>query len=205
MKLCQWTTHLVCAFVATLFAGCAMFRASTTDLDPNQPKHLTAKYDYTDLHALTETLAKEFLATPLMTKQTEPPVLRLGAFQNRTQQHVDTQALGDRVRTLLIQSGKVQFVSEKQREELLKEQDYQAKNAAKGTQVAPGQQLAPRFMMSGALVEITRDSPREVRLSRKEVSYYNLTIEVTDLQSGRIEWTAEKEIVRQASQPLVGW
>ena len=38
---------------AMLLSGCALFRASTTDVDPDKPKHMTAKYDYTDLHQLS--------------------------------------------------------------------------------------------------------------------------------------------------------
>jgi hypothetical protein len=196
---------LLAAATLVLFSGCAMFRASTTELDPNQPKHMSNKYDYTDLHALTQTVTGEFLASPLMARQAQPPMMRLGTIQNRTSQHVDTKALSEQIRTLLLQSNKVQFVSETQREELLKEQDYQARNATRDTQVAAGQQLGPRYMLTGSLVEITQASPREVRISRKEVSYYNLIVEVTDLQSGKIEWTTQKEITRQASQPLIGW
>ncbi|MDI6775287.1 MAG: hypothetical protein QME60_07855 [Verrucomicrobiota bacterium] len=191
--------------VCLLLCGCAMFRASTSDVDPNQPKHMTAKYDYTDLRQLTETVANEFLVSPLMTKQTQPPLMRLGNIQNRTEQHVDTKALGDRIRTLLVQANKVQFVTEAQRDEVLKEQEHQAKHGEKGAQVVQGQQANPRYMLTGSLVEIKTGEPRQVRISRKEVRYYNMTIEVTDLQSGKLEWTTQKEITRQASQPLVGW
>ena len=48
---------------------------------------------------------------------------QLGEFQNRTEQHVDTKALGQGIRTTLMQSGKIQFVAESQRTELLKEQE----------------------------------------------------------------------------------
>jgi hypothetical protein len=188
-----------------LTSGCAMFRSSTEDLDPNQPKHMTAKYDYTDLHQLTQSVASELLADPLLAKPAEPPLMRLGEFQNRTEQHVDTKALSQGMRTLLLQSGKVQFVAESQRAELLKEQEYQSKHGEKDTQVRPGQQANPRYMISGSLIEIKMEEPRQVRISKKEVRYYTLTVEVTDLQTGRLAWSRQKEITRQASQPLIGW
>ena len=188
-----------------LLSGCALFRASTTDVDPDKPKHMTAKYDYTDLHQLTESVANEILAGKLMAKQTQPPLMRLGPIQNRTEQHVDTQALADRIRTLLLQSNKVQFVAEAQREEAVKEQEHQARFGEKGTQIAPSQQANPRYVLNGTLVEIKTEEPAQVRLSRKEVRYYNLTIQVIDLQSTLIECNIEKKITRQASQPLIGW
>ena len=199
------TTSLVLIAGLLQSSGCAMFRASTKDVDPAQPQHATAKYDDTDLRVLTETVAREFLASPLMTRQAQPPLMRLGAIQNRTEQHVDTKALAERMRNLLLQSNKVQFVTEAQRDEILKEQEYQAKQGEKGTQVAAGQQANPRYMITGSLVEIKTDEPRQVRLSRKEWRYYNFNVEVTDLQSGKLEWNVQKEIKRQASKPLVGW
>jgi penicillin-binding protein activator len=191
--------------VAIVSSGCSMFRASTTDMNPDQPQHMTAKYDDTDLHQLTETIAGELLASPFLTKQGQPPLMRLGDIQNNTEQHVNTRTIAERMRTLLLQSNRVQFVGETQREELLKEQEYQAKHGEKGSQMAPGQQANPKYLLAGALSEIKSDEPRQVRLSRKEVRYYNLTVTVMDLQSNKIEWTTEKRIKRQASQPLVGW
>ena len=44
-----------------------------------------------------------------------------------------------------------------------------------------------------------------MRVSRQELNYYKLTVEVTDLESGLIAFTTEKEFARQASKPLIGW
>ena len=129
----------------------------------------------------------------------------IAGVQNRTKRYVDTKALTDRVRTLLFQSGKVQFVNEVQREALLREQGYQAANVTPETQVAVGRQIGAKYMFSGSFVEMEKTSPREVRVSRKEINYYKLTIEVTDLETGLIAWTTEKEFAREARLPLIGW
>jgi PBP1b-binding outer membrane lipoprotein LpoB len=42
-------------------------------------------------------------------------------------------------------------------------------------------------------------------VSRTEINYYKLTVEVTDLESGLIAWTTEKEFARAARLPLIGW
>ncbi len=49
------------------------------------------------------------------------------------------------------------------------------------------------------------EEPRQVRLARREIRYYSLTLEITDLQSAKIAWTRSYEITRLASQPLIGW
>ncbi len=191
--------------VAMLGAGCALFRASTRDMDPAQPHHMTARYDYTDLRQLTRQACEDILASALVAERDTPLLMRLGTIQNRTEQHVDTRALAERLRSLLAQHGNVQFVAETLREDVLKEQEYQARHGEKDSRVLAGQQANPRYLLSGSLVEIRMEEPRQVRLARREIRYYSLTLEITDLQSAKIAWTRSYEITRLASQPLIGW
>jgi PBP1b-binding outer membrane lipoprotein LpoB len=60
-------------------------------------------------------------------------------------------------------------------------------------------------MLTGALVKIKKHTPKQLSLSRQEQVYLQLTIEVTDLQTGLIAWTKQKERVRGASKPVLGW
>ena len=60
-------------------------------------------------------------------------------------------------------------------------------------------------MLSGSITEMRQSSPRQVRVSKQKLSYYKLTLEVTDLETGELLWTGEQEMARQASQPIIGW
>jgi len=126
-------------------------------------------------------------------------------IQNRTTRHIDTKAITDTMRTALINSGKARFVNESRRDELLKEQGYQLANCTPETRVAIGRQLGARYMLTGSLVEIRKQSPRQVRLAKEEQVFYQLTMEITDLESGLIAWTTQKERLRGASKPIIGW
>jgi uncharacterized protein (TIGR02722 family) len=191
--------------MAMLAGGCAAFRASTADVNVEETRHMGSKYDYSDMRSITQGVVNELLAGPFLAGRDSPPVMMVAGVRNATSRYVDTKSLTDRIRTLLFQSGSVQFVNEARREELLKEQGYQAANATPETQVAVGRQLGARYMLSGSLSEMETTSPRQVRVSKQELTYYKLTIEVTDLESGLLAWTTEKEFARQASLPLIGW
>ena len=194
------------AVAAAYFAsGCAAFRASTSDLDVSKPQHVGSTYDFSDLRTLSQTVADEFLASPFLANKAPAPIMMIAGVQNRTARYVDTKGLTDKMRTLLFQSGKVQFVNEARREDLLKEQGYQAANATPETQSAVGKQLGAKYMITGSLIEMQEGSPRQVRVSKQEYTYYKLTIEVTDLETSLLAWTTEKEFARQTSQPLIGW
>ena len=191
--------------VAFMGSGCAMFRASTSNVDVTKEQHMGSTYDFSDLRSFTQNVVDELLASPFLANASAPPVMMTAGVQNRTQQYVDTKGLTDRMRTLMLQSGKVRFVNEARRDELLKEQGFQAAHATPETQVSVGKQLGAKYMMSGSLMEMENTSPRQVRISKQQVNYYKLTIEVSDLETSEIMWTTEKEIARQASQPLIGW
>ena len=60
-------------------------------------------------------------------------------------------------------------------------------------------------MLTGSLIKIKKDTPKQLSLSKLEKVYYQLTVEVTDLQTGLIAWTMQKDRVRGASKPILGW
>jgi penicillin-binding protein activator len=187
-------------------SGCAAFRAGTYDVDLDQPqRHMTATYDYSDMRGLTDKVAGNLINSAFLIKQEKPPILMIAGVQNRTSDYTDTKAMTDRIRTMVLDSGRAQFVNEARRGDLLKEQQYQAKNMTPETQVAIGKQLGAKYMLTGSLIEMASESPRQARVSRQEIKYYKLTIEMTDLQTGLIAWTTEEEFARKASLPLIGW
>jgi uncharacterized protein (TIGR02722 family) len=186
-------------------SGCAMFRSKVQEVDVNEKKHLRADYDYSDMRAISEEISGDLLASPFMGGFAQPPIMMIAGVQNRTSQYVDTKNLTDRMRNLLLQSQKIRFVNETRRDELLKEQGFSAANATPETQVAIGNMLGARYMMSGSLTEMESKSLKQVRVSKTEVKYYKLTFEITDIQSGEICWSNEKEFAREARLPLIGW
>ena len=188
-----------------LLTGCAAFRAQTRGVELDSADPMTERFDFTDLRQVTESFAHELGHSGLVTRHDEAPILMIAGVQNRTSEYLDTKNLTDRLRTLLFQTGNVQFVNEARREDLLREQGYQAAHATPETQAAIGQQLGARYMLSGSLTEMADRSPRQVRVSRTVRRSYKLTLEVTDLETGLLAWTAEREFAREARQPLIGW
>jgi uncharacterized protein (TIGR02722 family) len=201
----MWVRLAVLTAVAHGLAGCAAFRASTQDVSVDEKVHFGANFDHSDMRNITEEVVDELLADPFLGDKDEPPIVMIAGVQNRTSQYVDTKSLTDRIRTLLFKAHAARFVNESRRTDLLNEQGYQAAHATPETQAAVGRQLGAQFMISGSLSEMKQTSPRQARVSKQELKYYKLTMEVTDLVSGELVWTTEKEFARQASKPLIGW
>lgn len=188
-----------------LMSGCAMFRASVAESDVNKPTRMSADYDYEDLRTMGKTIGDLIASSDFIKEMKTTPIFVVMGIQNATMSHIDTKALTDTMRTTIMEAGKAQFVNESRRDDLLKEQGYQLANATPETRVAIGKQLGAGYMLTGRLAEIKKTSPRQVRVSSQEEIYFQLTMEITDLQTGLICWTKQIERARTASKPIIGW
>ena len=197
---------LLAVLLLTVFAaGCSAFRTSISDENPQTASPLTEKYDQRDLLTWADMIADDILSHPFPPPQDASPILVDMGIQNRTQTHADMKAITDTITTKLMNKSGIRLVNASRRDDLLKEQGYQLANSTEDTKVKIGQQLGAKYMLTGSLVEIGRDSGREVRLSKKEDVYYQLTVEITDLETGLIALRKQKDRLRRASKPLIGW
>ena len=194
----------VVSIISMLF-GCSAFRASTREVGVDEDVRYDAKYNYTDMRNVAGNVVDKLMSSSLFMNGIAPPIFMIAGIQNRTSEYVDMKNLSDQMRTKLIQSGRVQFVNAARRDELLAEQGYQAANATPETQTAIGRQIGAKYMMTGSLTEMKQESPRQVRVSKQELRYYKLTVEITDLETSLISWTTEEEFARESSKPLIGW
>lgn len=190
-----------------VLTGCAMFRQKVEDKDVNNLPAYDATYGAQDLRNLSEKVATSIATSDFIKNQPGNLIMIIYGVQPRTTTFVDTQAMTDRLRNTLMQKSgnRIQFVNESRRQELMKEQGFQAQNATDDTRTAIGKQLGAKFMLTGALIEMQKQTGKQVRVSKTELVYYQLTIEITDLETGIIAWSTQEEFARTAREPLIGW
>ena len=201
-----WAKSMVlgCAVMAlSMMVGCS---ASTRDISPDEVVHYDEDYDFSDKKAIVNSLVDSLVNKPPLAARNDRPVLIVYNVANRTSEHIETDAITDDIRQEILQSGKARFVNEVQRETIQKESDYQyGGNVSPETRIARARQVGAEYMISGTLRSIKKNQPKEMRMTKKTLQYYSLTLELTDLQTGLIEWTDNVEIVRESSTPIIGW
>ena len=188
----------------SLMSGCAAFRNSVKSQDPEDAKDMGVWYDQKDMLKWGELISKDIIAHPFMKSNTKPLIADLG-IQNRTKAHLDMQSLADTITTHLLDSGKVRLVNTADRNKLLKEQGFQLANCTMATRSKIGRQLGAKYMLTGGLIEMTQESGKQVRVSKKKNAYYQLTINVTDLETGEIVMKKQRDRLRRESKPILGW
>jgi len=191
--------------VIFLSSGCAAFRQSVETVDVDKAKPMSAKYDYSDLRNMSDEVVDKLLDDSFIQGFKEAPMVAIFGLENRTTIHLDTQAMTDTIRRKLRDARKMRFVNTARRDDLNKEQAYQGTHTSQENRVAVGKQAGAKYMMTGSIIEISKQSGRQVRVSSKEEIYYQLTVEITDLESGEVVTDVQVERARKESKPLIGW
>lgn len=204
VSLCKFTAK-ACLLTSSLLVlgACA---ATTRTLDPDVAQHYDASYDFSDKKQIVTTLTDSLLSSAQVPTEASKPIVIVYGIDNETSEHINTGGITDDIRLALIKSGEYRFINRKQRENVVAEADYQyAGFVAPEQRVSEGRQLGADFILSGTLRSIEKKQARQWRLNKKELIYYSMNLELTDLETGEISWADSVEIARESSRPIIGW
>lgn len=169
--------------------------------NPEQVETLTPEFGSTDLQMIASKMVQSLLASPVITSKPKPPLLYVAAVKNKTDEHIDTQSITDKISTTLIQSGKVQFTAMADiPKELVDQLEYQNKSGLVDPSTAKpvGKHIGADYMLTGEITSIVKKSG-----STKDY-YYKITLKLANIQTAVIEWQDEKEIRKGETKSLFG-
>lgn len=200
------TVHLPlragCSLLGLLFLAWVAGCAGKVDYgDAGAVETVTVDFGSTDLQLIAEKMARSLLASPVLQQRGQPPVLQVSRFRNKTDEHIDTKAITDKIRTALMQSGRVRFVAAEVRDEIVEELEYQQKSGYvdEETRKRIGKMVGAEYLLTGEMTSIRKRSGRKTDL------YFLVTLNLVDLQTALIAWSEQKEIRKEATRPLLGW
>ena len=184
--------------------GLSACAATTKSIDPDSDIHYDANYDFSDKKEIVAALTDSLLSS--VNTESAKPMVIVYAVANETSEHINTGGITDDIRLSLIKSGEYRFINRIQRQNIVKETDYQkAGYVAPEEQISEGRQLGADYILSGTLRSIEKKQPRQWRLNKKKLVYYSMNMELTNLTTGEISWADNVEIARESSQPIVRW
>ncbi len=183
--------------------GCTV---TTREISSDQEVIYDEGYHFSDKKNIVDTLVGSLLSKPPLSITSGKPVMIVYGVANRTSEHISTSAITDDIRQALLESGKVRFINETQRENIASETDYQfGGRVAPKTRIKLARQVGAQYMLTGTLRSIEKKQPRQFRLKKKTLKYYSLNLELTDIETSLIEWADRAEVIREASKPFIGW
>jgi len=198
MRMSGVTLASLLAVFAVSGCGPKAFTKGEYD-DPSRVELLDDKYNEADMQQMADTVIKAVVACGYVANAPKPPVVIVERVQNRTEEHIDTQSLTDKIRTALIKSGKVRFVNKQERGTIDEEYDYHATGAVSGaTAKKKGGQVGADYLLSGALATNVQE------VGNDKFIYYKLTMNLTNIETSTIDCTEEREIRKKFRKRSVG-
>jgi len=172
------------------------------DADTATNEELSGDWSEVDARKTAEILIKQMLGeawySEALTQLGKKPMVLVGKVKNRSNEHINTQVFIKQIQRALILSRKVRFASDKARK-LRQEKEGQITNATDDTAKSMGKELGADYMIFGEINTITD------RRGGKTIKYYQVNLELHNIETGEIVWIGEKKIKKFIQQESRKW
>lgn len=168
--------------------------------DPNKVILLDDKFNENDMQLVSNQLVSSLVEYGKIKTAKEPPIVMVGNVKNRTAEHIDVKMITDKIRTEVMKSGKFRFSDKGSRDEVAEEYDYQAGGFVdQKTAVKKGRQIGVKYLITGDI------SSNVQEVGKDKVIYYQVTLNLVDLETNVMEWSDRKEIRKRYKKQSVGF
>jgi uncharacterized protein (TIGR02722 family) len=200
-RLVKSIVNLTVAIAATTFlASCGDKAFVKGDYeDPEKANLLNDQWSETDMQNTVKDLVASMMAHPAIKDAKAPPIVMVTQLQNKTSEHIDTQSVMDMVRVDLMKTGKVSFIDKEARGDIADEYNYQNSGmVSKESKKGPGGQAGADFIVNGRLDSIVQE------VGKDKTVYYKITLNMTNLKSGVIVWSDNKQMRKAYKKKTIG-
>jgi len=173
--------------------------------DPNQVETLTIGYGSTDLQNLAADMVDSLVAAPALSYLENPGkgndkrvIVYVGDVENRTNEHIDTSGITDKIQTQLLKSGKFRFVAaDAGQAEIADQIRFQQSGAVREDMMRSfGKQLGADVILYGTLRSIEKKKGASISSGgvRTQDRYYQYVMKCVNIDTGEILWIEESEL-----------
>jgi hypothetical protein len=184
--------------IISLLAGCGpTIRYEIKDEETVTGSDWSAK-DLKDVSEYMTASIKQsaFISSPQY-KSERPRWMMAKDLKNETDEHVNTRTIMEKIRTKLINEGFASFVDDQAIEDILNQMQLQQSGLFDDKTVTKvGKLVGAKLILRGTVSSIRK------RTDRNDIIYYNITLQLVNIQTGEIVWTDEKEIQRATNKSL---
>jgi uncharacterized protein (TIGR02722 family) len=187
--------------VAFSFAGCGK---QVKRVETDTTIDLSGRWNDTDSRLVSEEMVQDAMNRPWhddfrSRSADKNPVVIVGTVRNRSTEHINTQTFTKDLERALINSGEADFVASRvERQEIREERKDQAVYASEETAKEHGRELGADYMLQGSINSI------EDKEGRKKVVFYQVNLELIDLETNRKVWIGEKKIKKYVKRSAFG-
>ncbi|MBC7566652.1 MAG: penicillin-binding protein activator LpoB [Pedobacter sp.] len=193
MNLNKLKNTIAIAVLVIAITSCAR---QVTRISTESAPDISGNWNVTDSRIVAVEMTKsitssKWLSTHLEAKAGKKPTIIVGLVQNRSHEHIDAETFVKDVEQSFLQNGAVRLVQGgKKREELRAEKADQQDNSTVSTMKKFGMENGADYILQGSINSIV-DSHK-----RNKVVYYQVNLELTDIQTNEVVWIGDKKITK---------
>ena len=175
-----------------ILAGCGAPK-TVERIETDTTIDLSGEWNDTDSRQVSEAMIADCLNHPWIGRHTarsqgKSPVVIIGAIRNRSSEHIAVPTFVNDIERAFINSGLVSVVaSSNERGSLRDEKDDQSMFATPESTKQMGRELGADYMLMGQINTI------EDREGGKQVTFYQVDLTLTDIESNQKIWLGQKE------------
>jgi PBP1b-binding outer membrane lipoprotein LpoB len=179
--------------VAVLAVGCGG-STQVTRLEPETTIDLSGFWNDTDSRLVAEALIDDAMTFPwarrfMQQNSGEVPAVIFGAVRNKTTEHIAVNTFLRDMEAAFLRTGLTRVVADpEQREQIRAEREDQQMNASAASRARMRNELGADFMLVGEITSI------EDVEGNREVIYYQVDLNLTDLESNERVWIGQHRI-----------
>jgi uncharacterized protein (TIGR02722 family) len=187
-------------FAIALIAATGLFITScarkVTRVSTDQTIDVSGNWNNSDSRMVADDLTGKILGASWIgdhqeAHQGKKPVVIVGMVQNKSHEHIEAETFIKDLESTFIQSQKVRLVQGGQkRNELRAEKADQQTNASTSTMKRFGLESGADYILQGSINSIV-DAHK-----RNKVVYYQVNLELTNIQTNEVVWIGEKKIAK---------
>ena len=182
--------------------ACSSGGKSVTRIDEKSTTDLSGKWNDTDSRLVADEMITSCLSSARIEKMIgemgKTPTVVIGKVRNKSHEHISVETFVKDMERALLNSGAVDFVANSsERAELREEVMDQRGNATEETAKALGMEAGADWMLTGTINTIVDQE------GGQSVIFYQVDLELTDLQSHKKLWMGDKKIKKFVSKDSV--
>ncbi len=198
MNIRRFAQAIFLCTIILFVAGCSSTKVDRVDVD--KTIDLSGRWNDTDSRLVSEEMVRDVMERPWVSNhraahQGKHPSVIVGTVRNRSDEHINTQTFVKDLERSLVNSGQIDLVaSSQERQEIRTERQEQATHASEETAKEEGQEIGADFMLQGSINTISD------RVDGKEVKYFQVNLELIDIQTHKKVWLGEKKIKKMVKK-----
>jgi len=186
--------------VLCVFLSACSSTPKVARVDAATQTDLTGRWNDSDVRQVCESLIASAISSPAIDAYIRDysgrnggalPAVIIGTFKNTSSEHIDTRIISSRMRTAIINSGKLAFVEHGNvRDEIRAERDDQQANASDTTAASVDKETGANFILTGEV------NSMEERADNTTVRVYFVKATITNIETNRIIWRSKMKTTK---------